>query len=188
MAPARDWRSFRDENAARLERQTGRDVAAWNARIAAAGLADADALRAWLRAEGVTGYSAQLLRWETFGYPAFITATAEALIEAQYADRPALKPVYDAVVAAALDLGEVEVQARKTYVSLVAPRRTFARIQPTTRTRIDLGLRLAGQAPLGRLGPGRIHESMPVQLALERPEDLDAEALGWLVRAYEQNR
>jgi hypothetical protein len=187
MAETRDWRAFRDANAARLERQTGADVATWNARIAVAGLSGMDALRVWLKAEGVTGYSAQLLRYETFGYPDFMTATADDLIEGQFADRAALRPIYDALVEAALDLGEVAVQARKTYVSLLTPRRTFARVQPTTKARLDVGLRLDGQSPGGRLLACRIHETMPVQLSLTRAEDLDAEALDWLERAYRAN-
>jgi hypothetical protein len=44
-----------------------------------------------------------------------------------------LRPILNAILAAALELGEVIIQARKTYVSLVTPRRTFARVQPTTK-------------------------------------------------------
>jgi len=187
VAEALDWRVWRDENAARLLRQTGQDVAAWNARVAEAGLADVQALRAWLAAEGVTGYSAQLLRWERFGYPDFITATADELIDGQYADRLALRPIYEAAVAAALGLGEVTVQARKTYVSLLTPRRTFARIQPTTRKRIDVGLRLRGATPAGRLTVSRLHETLPVQFNLESVGDLDEAAVGWLQAAYDEN-
>ncbi len=182
-----DWRDFRDESAARLLRQTGQDVAAWTAMIARAAPADETALRAWLKAEGVTGYSAQLLRWETFGYPDFITASADGLVDAQYADRPDLRPIYDAVIEAVLELGEVTVQTRKTYVSLVTPRRTFARIQPTTRTRVDVGLRLDGVPPAGRLKPCRAHDTMPVQFGLTSTGDLDDEARAWLKAAYEQN-
>ena len=182
-----DWSAFRDESAARLLRQTGQDVAAWNARIAAAAPADEAALRAWLKAEGVTGYSAQLLRWETFGYPDFMTASADALVDAQYADRPALRPIYDAVLQAALALGDVTIQTRKTYVSLLTPRRTFARVQATTRSRVDVGLRLDGVPPTGRLVACKVHDSMPVQFGLTAPNQLDDEARGWLQAAYEQN-
>jgi hypothetical protein len=94
----------------------------------------------------------------------------------------------DAILAAASGLGPVTIQARKTYVSLVSPRRTFARVQPTTRQRVDLGLRLEGIQPGGRLQPSKIHETMPLQISLTSPEELDAEALDWLQRAYEQNR
>ena len=186
MAGALDWRQFRDENAERLLKQTGLGVEGWNARIAEAGPADQAELRAWLKAQGITGYSAMLLRMERFGYPDFMTATADDLVAAQYADRPALRPLYDAVVEAAVDLGEVTVQARKTYVSLLTPRRTFARIQATTRTRVDVGLRL-DVAPGGRLKPCRVHDNMPVQFSLEAAGDLDAAAMDWLAKAYAAN-
>ena len=184
---AQDWRAFRDQSVQRLLRQTGQDVAAWKAKIAQAAPADEVALRAWLKAEGVTGYSAQLLRWETFGYPDFITASADSLVDAQYADRPHLRPIYDAVLKAVAELGDVTIQTRKTYVSLVTPRRTFARIQPTTRTRVDIGLRLDGVPPAGRLKPCKVHDSMPVQFGLASVGDLDDEAKAWLRATYEQN-
>lgn len=186
MAATRDWRSYREAWAARLERGTGQDVAAWNARIAEAGLTDEAALRAWLAERGVTGYLRMLLVMERFGYPAFFTATGEELVEAQYADRPQLRPLYEAVVEAAVTLGAT-VQVRKTYVSLLTPRRTFARVQPSTRTRIYVALRLEDESPGGRLGRSRIHETMPVQFSLSAPEDLDDVALDWLKRAYERN-
>jgi hypothetical protein len=182
-----DWSVFRDENAARLLRQTGHDVAAWKARIAAAQPTDVDTLRAWLKAQGVTGYSAQLLRFEAFGYPDFMTASADALVDGQYADRPDLRPIYDAVIEAVLELGDVTVQTRKTYVSLVTPRRTFARVQATTRTRVDVGLRLEDVPPAGRLKPGKVHDTMPVQFGLTSAGELDDEAKGWLRAAYGQN-
>jgi hypothetical protein len=81
----------------------------------------------------------------------------------------------------------VVVQTRKTYVSLATPRRTFARIQPTTRQRVDLGLRFQGQQPGGRLQPSKIHETMALQISLTTLEEVDAEVLSWLQQAYDQN-
>ena len=67
----------------------------------------------------------------------------DELVEAQYAGAKAgLRPVYDALVAAARALGDdVAVEPRRTYVTL-ARGRQFAVVQPSTRTRVDLGLRL----------------------------------------------
>lgn len=62
---------------------------------------------------------------------------ADKLIAGQYADRAHLRPVLDAVLAALPGLGPATVRARKTCVSLVAPRRTFAVIQATTKSRVD---------------------------------------------------
>jgi hypothetical protein len=79
-----------------------------------------------------------------------LTAEARELIDGQYADRPHLRPVLDAVLAALPGLGPVTVQARTTLVSLVTPRRTFAVVQATTKNRADLGLRLDTVGPGGR--------------------------------------
>jgi Domain of unknown function (DUF5655) len=112
------------------------------------------------------------------------------LIGMQYADRPTLRPILDAILGVLPEISPVLiVQARKTYVSLVSGRRTFAVIQATTKSRVDLGLRLANAKPHGRLQPGRGvgNGSMTVKLALTSRDDLDAEAIGWLKRAYEAN-
>jgi hypothetical protein len=174
----------------RLLRQTGHDVTWWNGQIAEqGGLGDEAALRAWLRERGVTGYQQMLLVLETFGYPDYLLASAGDLIEAQYADRQALRPVFEAVLAAAATLGDIEVQARKTYTTLLTPRRTFAAVRPTTKTRVDVGLRIDGAEPGGRLLDGRntAGGTVNLRLALSSVEDLDDEAVGLLRRAYEAN-
>jgi hypothetical protein len=130
-----------------------------------------------------------LLVMERFGYPDFLLASADALIDGQYADRPHLRPILDAVLAAVPALGPVTVQARKTYVSLVSPRRTFAAVKATTKQRVDLGLRLDGQAPGGRLRDGArlTGGSVNLRLPLVTPADFDADALVLLERAYQAN-
>jgi hypothetical protein len=72
------------------------------------------------------------------------------------------------------------------YVSLVSPRRTFARIQ-RAKGRVDLGLRLDGQRPVGRLVPSKIHDTMRLQMAVAGVAQVDAELQKWLERAYTQN-
>jgi hypothetical protein len=188
MARTRNWQGMRDMSARLLQERTGEDVIAWNRRISEEAFANEQELRAWLAAQGVTGYAQSLLVMERFGYPDFLLASADELVQGQYADRPHLRPIFDAIISAAAGLGEVVVQTRKTYVSLVSPRRTFARVQPSTRQRVDLGLRLEGQQPGGRLRPSKIHESMPLQISLSAPEEVDVEVLAWLQQAYEQNR
>ena len=189
MAQIRDWQSMKNMSARLLQERTGLDVTTWNQRIQAQPLKDEQALRAWLTEQGVTGYAQNLLVMERFGYPDFMQASAEELIQGQYADRPQLRPIFEAILGAAAGLGDVTIQARKTYVSLVTARRTFARVQSTTKQRVDLALRLEGQkTPSGRLQPSRIHASTPFQISLTTPEDVDVEVLDWLQKAYEQNR
>jgi hypothetical protein len=178
---------MREMSARLLKERTGEDVHAWNRRIKREGFANEKSLRGWLTKQGVTGYAQTLLVMENFGYPDFYLASADDLIRGQYADRPHLRPIFDALVSAAAGLGEVTIQARKTYVSLVSRRRTFARVQPTTKNRVDLGLRLERQKPAGRLQPSKIHETMRVQISLSSAEDVDSDVLGWLQKAYDEN-
>jgi hypothetical protein len=112
---------------------------------------------------------------------------ADELIDAQYADRPQLRPVLDAVLVALPALGQVTVQARKTMVSLVGPRRTFAVVQATTKNRVDLGLRLDNRKPGGRLLAARDIGAANLRIPLTGPGDIDEEVFGWLRRAYDEN-
>jgi hypothetical protein len=84
-----------------LKERTGEDVNAWNRRIKGKRFKREQSLRAWLKDQGVTGYAQSLLVMEQFSYPDFFLASADELIEAQYADRPRLRPIYEVIVAAA---------------------------------------------------------------------------------------
>ena len=185
----RSWREMYERIAAQLSRETGIDIAGWNARIREWGPTDAKRLKAWLNEQGVGGYPAMLLGYETFGYPDYLQASADELIDGQYRDKPAIRPIYDRLIAELPEVGEVEVQARKTYVALIGPKRTFASIQPTTRTRVDIGLRFddASQANSLETAKSIGQSSMTHKLALSSADDVDHETVGWLRRAYEAN-
>ena len=79
------------------------------------------------------------------------------------------------------------LQARKTCVSLLTPLRTFVHLQPTTKNRVDVGLRLEGQKPGGRLRPSTIRETMKLLISFTSIDEIDAEVLSWLQKAYDEN-
>lgn len=184
----RDWRQRNEWIADLLFRRTGKTVGEWNERIRELAPPDRSTLSQWLTDQGVTGYPRALLGNEHFGYPDFLTATADELIDGQYATRPHLRPIYEAVLLQVAELPEVTVQARKTYVSLVGPRRTFATVQATTRDRVDVGLRLSG-SPAGRVRDrsGLGSSQMTARIPIRSVEEVDEEVAGWLRRAYEEN-
>ena len=113
----------------------------------------------------------------------------EELIGKQYADRPHLRPIFDSVLTIIPALpGPVTVQARGTLVSLVSPRRTFAVLKPTTKSRVDLGLRLDRiERPEGRLQQARDLGQATVRIPLTTSADVDDEVRNWLTRAYDEN-
>lgn len=173
-----------------LERRTGAGVAEWNERVRSSGADGSEVdLRAWLAGQGVTGYAQQLLVFERFGYPDFLKATADELIDGQYAGREQLRPILDRVLEVASSVGDVTVQARKGYVSLVGPRRTFAVVRPTTRQHVDVGLRLDGREPDGRLqaAKGLGNDTINVRVRLSSPAEVDHELIELLELAYNSN-
>ena len=117
-----------------------------------------------------------------------LTAEARGLIDGQYADRPHLRPVLDAVLAALPGLGPVTVQVRTTLVSLVTPRRTFAVVRPTTKNRVDLGLRLDTVRPRGRLLAARDVGAATVRIGLPRPGTSTKRPLGGCGRLRGEHR
>lgn len=172
-----------------LVERTGDDVTAWNQRIAERKPSSGDELKSWLAEQGVTGYPAMLLGMEAFGYPDFLSASADELIDGQYADRPALRPILDAVLAYATALPDVGAQARKTWVTLQTARRQFAIVRATTKSRVDVGLRLESEAVGGRLltANGLGNDTINVRVALTSVDDLDDELMDLIDRARAEN-
>lgn len=186
---AENWREMVDWSVALLRRGTGEGVPEWNRRVLSSGLDNECDLRVWLREQGVTGYPQMLLVMERFGYPDLLSASSDELVDAQYADRPELRPILDRLLAEAALLGPMRVQARKTYVALVSPRRTFAIVKASTRIRVDLGLRLAGHEPTGRLEPaGSLgNDTITLRIGIGSADDIDDDTLTRLRQAYIAN-
>ena len=83
-----DWNSNRNMWIHVLKKQSGQELAYWNQRVRQENFQDENGLRDWLTEQGVTGYAATLLVMERFGYPHWISASADELVEGQYSDRP----------------------------------------------------------------------------------------------------
>jgi hypothetical protein len=189
MPQPRTWEGMRVQIVEILERRTGDGLDAWNARIAERAPGSEAELRSWLTEQGVTGYPQMLLVYERFGYPEYLLAGADELVDGQYADRPHLRPILEAILAVAPSVGDVEVQARKTYVTLLTPRRTFASVEPRTKSRVDLGLRLPDATAEGRLEPSTSmgQSGMTARIGIARADEVDEEVVGWLAKAYAAN-
>lgn len=110
------------------------------------------------------------------------------LVAAQYAGPKAdLKPIYDAVIKIAKSLGkDVEVSPKKTYVSL-RRNKQFALVQPSTRTRVDLGINLKDEPVTERLEKsGSFNAMVSHRVRLETPADVDKDVKAWLKKAFSQ--
>ena len=111
---------------------------------------------------------------------------AEDLIASQYGGAKApLLPIYEALVAEIRKFGaDVELAPKKAYVSLRRSKQ-FGLIQPSTATRVDVGLNFKSVAPTARLEKsGSFNAMVSHRVRLEKTADVDRELIGWLKQAY----
>lgn len=172
---------------ANLKEKTGRALPDWVALVRGTGLAKHGQIVAMLKADHGLGH----------GYANLVAQTAlqgdgpapggDDLVAAMYAgDRQALLPVWAAIEKAVRAFGpDVDVSPKKTYVSLRRSKQ-FALVQPTTKTRVDVGLCLKGTAAGPRLeAAGSFNAMVSHRVRLEKPADVDAELVAWLRQAYD---
>ncbi len=109
------------------------------------------------------------------------------LVAAQYHDKESLLPIYHKLVAMVQSLGtDVEIAPKKANVS-VRRKLQFALIQPTTKTRIDLGLKLRHAAIAGRLeSSGPFGTMCTHRIQLTDIAQVDGEVLSFLQEAYHE--
>jgi hypothetical protein len=182
------WSDIRLWEIGMLQQSTGSGLEHWLARIRDLDPPDEHALRDWLTSEGVSGYPRALLVHETFGYPDSTVRAADALIDAQYDDRPTLRPILDAVLLYAGDLDDVSISTTPEHVALAGPAGTFAVVRPSTRTRVDLGLRidLPASAENTRLTAAtELGDEFPARIELTSPAQVDSAVAAWLKVAYD---
>lgn len=172
---------------ANLKESTGKTLEQWVRISAATKLGKHKALVDHLKAEYGIGHGYANLIAQTALKPADAPADADDLVEAQYAGaKAALRPIYDALLAALRKLGnDVEVAPKKAYVSLRRSKQ-FAIIQPSTATRVDVGINLKGVQPAGRLeASGSFNSMVTHRVRLSSVADVESEVVGWLKRAYD---
>ena len=172
---------------ANLKEKTGKSLEQWVRIAKRSKLAKHGEIVKHLKAEhGLTHGYANLVAMEALK-PAGGAAGSDDLVAAQFAGKKqGLRPIYEALIAAVAKLGQdVEVAPKKTYVSL-RRNKQFALIQPSTATRVDVGLNLKGTPPKGRLeASGSFNAMVSHRVRVESKGAVDAELKGWLKQAYE---
>lgn len=171
-----------------LKDKTGRSLEEWQRVLKPEKLTKHKEIVTLLKSKhGLTHGYANMIALQCLGSDSHTTGDEASLVEAQYAGaKSGLKPIYDAIVASAKKLGpDVSISPKKAYVSLRRGKQ-FAIVQPSTATRIDVGLVLRDAAPKGRLEPaGSFNAMMTHRVRVEKPADVDKQLTGWLRDAYE---
>jgi predicted transport protein len=173
-----------------MPEKTGKSLTDWYQVITSSGATKHGEIMKILKGEhGVThGYAntiAILFRDQAAGG----SPAEEDLVSAQYkGPKAGLKSVYEAPLTDVSKLGsDVEIAPKKSYVSF-RRKKQFAIVQPTTTTRIDLGLNLKGVDATERLEGGKVFSGMCThKVKLSSVNDIDKDVINWLKQAYDQS-
>ena len=171
---------------ANMKEKTGKTLAQWLTVTAKSGLAKHGEIVKMLKGDhGMTHGFANLVAHKTLKSDAGSAGKTTDLVDAQYSGAKAgLRPIYDAIVKVVETLGDAEASPKKAYVSLRRSKQ-FAIVQPSTRTRVDLGLNLKGVPAKGRLeASGRFNSMVSHRVRLEAPGDVDKDVQAWIKMAW----
>jgi predicted transport protein len=174
-----------------LAARTGRSLDEWLALVETSGIdpVDQNAVRRWLRTEHGLPQNSQWAVADAAARAAgWVRPTVGEYVDGQYTGaKAALRPIYDAVAAAALSLGDdVTMEGRSTYVPFVRARQ-FAAVAAASRDRVDLGLRFTAPPSSDRLRAASAPGQSTHKVALRSVGEVDDEVTGWLAAAYAQN-
>jgi len=171
-----------------LKEKTGKPLDDWLKILKTAKLAKHKEMVGFLKTKhSLTHGFANMIALQALNSDSHTSSETGSLVDAQYAGpKASLRPIYDAVVKAVGKFGsDVSVSPKKAYVSLRRSKQ-FAIVQPSTATRIDIGLVLPGAAPKGRLeAAGSFNAMMTHRVRVEQPAGVDKELIAWLRDAYD---
>lgn len=134
-----------------LTEKTGKSLDEWKVLLATKNFGKHGEIMTYLKSEcGISHGYANLIALK-FREADAGSSNADDLVAQQYKGKESLLPIYDALHHFISKLGaDVDVAPKKAAVSF-RRKRQFALVQPSTKTRIDLGLKFSARPHQGRL-------------------------------------
>ncbi len=170
-----------------LKEKTGKTLAQWLKIANGSKFTKHGELIKFLKSDhGMSHGYANLIAHETLQAKSGGPSSDTQLIDQQYAGGKAqLRPIFDALIGAVEKLGtDVVISPKKTYVSL-RRNKQFALIQPSTKTRVDVGINLKDTAPTSRLeASGSFNSMVSHRVRITDKSEVDKEIISWLKAAH----
>lgn len=172
-----------------LKEKTGKSLEDWVKIVNKTKLSKHGEIVKYLKTEqGLTHGYANLITHEAL-QSSSVQSTDTDLIGAQYLGEKAnLKPLYEELIKQIKKFGnDVEISPKKTYVSL-RRKKQFAIIQPSTKTRLDVGINLKNADTTERLEKsGSFNQMVSHRVKLNASDKVDSELIKWLNQAYDES-
>ena len=177
-----------------IEAQYGKSLDEWMALVKASGKTKHSEIISMLKTDyAMTHGSANRIALIARGADAASIAkdaaarNSDPVTELYSGAKSGLKPLHDQIMAIIESFGDdIEVAPKKGYVS-IRRKKQFCMIQPTTATRIDVGIILKETEAVGKLElSGSFNSMFSHRVRVGNLEDASEELANWLKRAYEQ--
>ena len=171
-----------------LKKNSGKSLEEWIQIVNKQGLAKHGEILKYLKSEhGFTHGYANLVSMKARATDAGSADSLDQLIEDQYKGKENLRPFYDKLIKEIKGFGkDVEVAPKKAYVSL-RRKKQFALIQPSTKSRLDVGINLKGRDPEGRLeASGSFNAMCSHRVRITEGDQANKELVDWLKMAYDE--
>ena len=173
---------------ANIEKNSGKKLDQWIAIVNKAGFSKHGELVNFLKEKhGFTHGNAGVVVHLAKQTHAGAAENSDDLITTQYKGKENLKPWHDKIMTEILKFGkDIEVSPKKAYVSLVR-KKQFAIIQPSTKTRLDVGLNIKGVEPTGNVEAGKSWNAMCThRIRVEEEKTINKDLIGWIKKSYDQ--
>lgn len=171
-----------------IEAKTGQGLPAIRAAIAASGKVKHGEVRSWLMETYALRYgdanSLAHFASGTKGPSATTVGVSDALSQIYSGKKELLREIHDTIVAEATSWGNFEVAPRKGYVAM-RRKKQFAMLGPKTADRSELGINLKDDVASDRIIAQKTGGMCQYAVALNHTDDVDAELLAILRRAFD---
>lgn len=172
---------------ANLKEKTGKSIEEWAAVAKASGVQKHGEIVKFLKETHGLGHGyANAVAHSLNQSAAAMADDKDALIEAQYAGaKAAMRPIYERLMAEIMAFGDdIQIVPMKAYVSLRRSKQ-FACLQPATKERFDVGIKLKGAVATERLTEGGFNGMVSHLVKVKSSDEIDAELIAWLRQAYD---
>ena len=170
-----------------LEEKTGKKLSHWTDVVNKSSLTKHSDLVNLLKKEHGLGHGYANMVVHLAKESSSLHLDGDTLVDAQYKGKEPLLPIFKKLKEVIQKFGEdVEVSPKKSAVSF-RRKRQFALVQPSTKTRVDLGLKFNAKPHAGRLETSGPFGTMCThRVKLVSVDEVDAELVKWLKEAYEE--
>jgi len=171
-----------------IKAKTGKTPEDFRTLAAKKGLTQYGAIMAWLKADFGLGHGHANAMAQLLVHPEARRVKPDDRIAKLFAgNKEKWRKTYDALIAKLAKFGaDVAVAPTNTYISLLRGSEKFGIVQPSAAERLDIGIKLKGVAPAGRLeAAGSWNAMVTHRVRISDPKQIDKEVLAWLKQAYE---